>query len=164
MDKPLRAWKISALVIFCILDPLATWAVVRFALTLDAEGKWGFSNGEVVTVLLTGLTISIAMMAVVIGLIAIWGYHAIKDEAREIARGKAKEEVNAYLAGNEVKALLVPIVTEAVASAVSSLQLASPGANLGTETAIDNAPIIESGEEHGKFDQYPNEENGGDQK
>jgi hypothetical protein len=120
---------------FCALTPVGAWIGVRFASILTPAKDWSFSSGELVTTLLAGLTISIAVLASVIGLAAIWGYHAIKDEARETAR----TEITRYLAGNEVDSkirdLVAPIIADEVVRATQSLELAKP---------IDAPAILES--------------------
>ena len=55
------------------------------------------TNTELVTILLTALTIVLAFFALVIGLLAFWGYATFKTEAARIARRIAKRETSAFL-------------------------------------------------------------------
>jgi hypothetical protein len=68
------------------------------------------------------------LVAVVIGLIAIWGYHAIKDEAEAAAVKRANLAVDQYLKGPDqerrIRELVAPIIEAEVAKAREGLQLA----------------------------------------
>ena len=55
------------------------------------------TNTELVTILVTALTIVLAFFALVIGLLAFWGYATFKTEAARIARRIAKRETSAFL-------------------------------------------------------------------
>ncbi len=76
-----------AIVVFCFF--VALWIAARVA-SVFRPAPEGISRGELVTTVLAGLTISIAALAVVVAGLAIWGYHAIRREARGIARTAAR--------------------------------------------------------------------------
>jgi hypothetical protein len=80
-----RQLKIAALVIFCFAVPVLCWYAIRMAAG-PQNGTPNPSYAELVTILLTGVTVSLAMLAIVIGSLAIWGYQGIRAEATALAK------------------------------------------------------------------------------
>jgi hypothetical protein len=102
-----RAWKIRAVYIAIIvlcggLVPVGLWIAVRVT-SLFTPAAPGFSNGEVVTILLAGLTVSIAVLALVVAGLAVWGYHAIQEEARKVARKHAHQSAINTVKSKEIQ-------------------------------------------------------------
>lgn len=50
------------------------------------------SFAELAAVLLTGLALALAILGLLIAVLAIWGYKAIRDESRTIAKNTAQRE------------------------------------------------------------------------
>lgn len=72
------------LIAVCVTVPIALWIAVRIASVFTPMAP-SPSHSDVVTTVLAGLTISIAVLALMVAGLAIWGYHAIKAEARKTA-------------------------------------------------------------------------------
>lgn len=77
---------------------------------------------ELIAALLTGLAISLGILGVVIAGLALWGYRAIRDEAKgismKIARSETRKRVSEYLRSDEG----VEIVENEVAKRVDELK------------------------------------------
>jgi hypothetical protein len=93
--------KIIALLVFIGSVPFALWEIAP--LTHPRPMLESPSNADILTVLFATATIVLAAVAIVIAVLAIWGYHAIKDEARGIAQRDARTAVRSYIKGKEVK-------------------------------------------------------------
>src|SRR5690242_8136979 len=107
----MRRSQILALLAFSISAPVATWAFVRLvAPGLSSPAAPQPSYSELIATLLTGVTVSLALLAMVIAVLAVWGYRAIRDEAKDLAKSSATSEahaqVEAYLKSEHVTALM----------------------------------------------------------
>ena len=61
---------------------------------------------ELMATLFGAATIVLGALAIVIAVLAIWGYHAIKDESASVAGHAAKKAVSEYLASEDVQGKL----------------------------------------------------------
>ena len=113
--------KMVALWVFCLGFPLALWEWQRIIPgTLSDQPKVTYA--ELVTVLLTGLTVAIALFAAIAGVLAIWGYSNIKGEAATAAKSAVESTVKAAVdkhlndeaLGATIRKELRPIVREVV--------------------------------------------------
>lgn len=59
-----------------------------------------------ITILLTALGVMLALLAIVIGVAAIWGYQGIKERATEDAKKAAEEKLKEHIKSPEIKALI----------------------------------------------------------
>ena len=94
MRIPMAKLKMVALWVFCLGVPLALWEGYRIVPGALADQP-KVTYGELVTILLTGLTVALALFAVIAGLLAIWGYSNIKDEAASAAKAAVESSVKA---------------------------------------------------------------------
>lgn len=70
------------------------------------DGEW---NGATVsTMALTAATISMAAVTLMVGIIAIWGYATLREQAENIARETAQDAVNEMRRQMSLTALGVP--------------------------------------------------------
>jgi hypothetical protein len=73
---------------------------------------------ELIAALLTGLAISLGILGVVIAGLALWGYRAIRDEAKgisiKIARSETRKRVSEYLRSFEGAAIVESEVAKRV--------------------------------------------------
>jgi hypothetical protein len=113
--------KMAALWIFCIGFPLALWEWYRI-IPGEIANQPKATYAELVTILLTGLTVALALFAAIAGVLAIWGYSNIKKEAATVATGAVESTVktavdkhlNDETLGATIRRELRPIVLEVV--------------------------------------------------
>ena len=109
--ESIKALSLFIVVVTVCLGASAALAVlVRYAFVMaPAPLKSGESQVtpiELITTLLTGLTVSIAILALVIAALAIWGYHTIKTEARKIAGAAARRAAVETVKSPEIQKIL----------------------------------------------------------
>ena len=108
-DQHFRArWKIRAQYIALIMVsvgviPTSLYVAARIASVFMPMAP-APSHSDLVTTVLAGLTISLAVLALMIAGLAIWGYHAIKAEAQKTATTAAKAAALRYVKGAEIQA------------------------------------------------------------
>lgn len=113
----------AAVVAICALP--VTWALFRLA-QVDVPGlpNQRVSYPEYVSLLLTGLTIVLAVLGIVIAIAAFWGYQGIEAKVSDIAR----DEVSRYLNSDNGKELLEtvtqPQVQEKIRAALEATAVA----------------------------------------
>jgi hypothetical protein len=56
-----------------------------------------------ISISLTAVTVVLAVLALLIGILALWGYRAIKDEARVIAEKASKDKIAELLDGESIR-------------------------------------------------------------
>lgn len=89
----MRVLKPLALFVFCCGVPVALWEFLP-----RTNGPVPpISYAELVAILLTGITVVLAILAVIVGILAIWGYQSIKSEAIGAAERKVIESVGAII-------------------------------------------------------------------
>lgn len=149
-----RIFKILALIVFCVGGTLVTWSLVRIARGTGPVSSPGPSNADVIATVLAGLTVSVALLAIMIGFFAIWGYQTITSEARSLAKQLAQRGSDEYLRGSELGERIRALVAE-------ELGKLTEGAKLSTSQPLDTKAIIKEGESAEKVGEpYP--EKGGD--
>jgi hypothetical protein len=124
----MRKLQIAALVMFCIGAPVALWEGMRLIPGARADSP-AVSYPELVAILLTGITVALAMLAVVIGIFAIWGYSNIKQEATTAANAAVESTVKVALErhlndqalGGTIRKELRPVVQEVVREVLPDL-------------------------------------------
>jgi len=129
--------KMVALWIFCIGFPVA---LLEWYRTVPGEiaNQPKATYAELVTILLTGLTVALALFAVIAGVLAIWGYSNIKKDAATAATGAVESTVktavdkhlNDETLGATIRKELRPIVLEVFREEMSPYFVAGsyPGA------------------------------------
>jgi hypothetical protein len=104
---------------------------------------------ELIAALLTGLAISLGILGVVIAGLALWGYRAIRDEARgisiRIASRETRRRVIEYLRSTEGAAVVENEVAKRVEDLKEGLAIGNSYSKLAPEQSI-----VESGEEDRK--------------
>lgn len=104
---------------------------------------------ELIAALLTGLAISLGILGVVIAGLALWGYRAIRDEAKEIsikiARSETRKRVSEYLRSPEGAEIVEKEVAERVDQLKEGLAIGNSYAKLASDGST-----IESGLEDRK--------------
>jgi hypothetical protein len=127
MKRFLIAIHTIALVIACLSVPLAIFIVLKYVPVSIRVPT--VTNADLMSTILAALTIILGIVAVIIAGLAIWGYHAIKEESGNIAREEAQKTVTEYFSGIEVQARLRDevgrIASEEAAKALESLDLSS---------------------------------------
>ena len=98
-------WTIITIGIICVFV-IGCWGSIRVIGTLTPAPLEGTTHGELLTTLLTGLGIAIAVLAIVIAAMAIFGYSAIRKEAKTLARKQSQTSAVQYLKSPEVKNLI----------------------------------------------------------
>lgn|GEM_PF-4200063 len=110
MGKAKECLKVVALLLFCIGVPVIGWALVRIVRHSPDSTAPNPTYAELVTILLTGVTIVLAVLAAIIAILAVWGYQSIKGEAASAADRAVKTTVEAVVAkhanDDRVKAIL----------------------------------------------------------
>lgn len=102
------------------------------------------------SITLTATTVVLAVLALLIALLALWGYKAIKEEARSIAEEAAKTKIAEYLDGEQIQSKLKQEISMRVTAeadqlfADMSLSFAYP------ERREENAPGEKIGEPYPK--------------
>jgi hypothetical protein len=133
----MRALKISALLIFCIGSPIALWEVLRIFPTSVPDPQQP-THSELVTILLTGVTIVLAILAVFVAGLAVWGYESIKSEAGAVAT-RALEKTIADAVAKRVSESAITIqireeIEKIVRSAMEREGRSYPAAFSGSQT------------------------------
>jgi hypothetical protein len=107
------------------------------------------THSELINVVLSGLTISVAVLALVVAGIAIWGYHAIQDQSRKIAVKSARSSALKVLRGEDMIDLLRKEARVAIEDEFSKWKESQALAN--SQPAQQSAKIeAESGEKVAK--------------
>jgi hypothetical protein len=86
----IRVWSIALIILCGAVVPIGLWIALRIASIFTPIAS-NTTHSDTVTVVLAGLTISIAVLAVTVAGLAIWGYHAIKQEAGKTAAKSARQ-------------------------------------------------------------------------
>jgi hypothetical protein len=60
---------------------------------------WLVATLSILAIALTTPGVALTILGVLIAIIAVWGYRAIKEEARSIADATAKKQIETYLTG-----------------------------------------------------------------
>ena len=92
---------------------MALWEGYRIA-TGSSANQPNVTFPEIVTIVLTCLTVALALFAVIAGLLAIWGYSNIKAEAAASAEKAIKSLLSGDSFRGTIKEDLAPIVEEVV--------------------------------------------------
>jgi hypothetical protein len=140
--------KMAALWVFCLGFPLAVWECYRLIPGAQANQP-NATYADLVMVLFAGLTVALALFAVIAGLLAIWGYSNIKQEAATAANAAVESSIktavdrhlNDEALGATIRKELRPIVRDVIREEMPRDHLASPL----YATAFPQAPEI-SGE------------------
>jgi len=115
----LKYLKLLALSIFCVAAPIALWEWRRILPGAIVEQP-KVSYAELIAILLTGLTVAFALFAGIIGVVAVWGYSNIKEEASTAARAAVDASIKAAMdqhnetLGATIKEQLRPVVRDVV--------------------------------------------------
>jgi hypothetical protein len=80
--------------VFCLGFPIGLWEGMRLLPGAIAEQP-KVSYAELVTILLTGITVILAVLAVMVAVLAIWGYSNIRAEAASAAKAAVESAVEA---------------------------------------------------------------------
>ena len=96
----MKILRILALTIFILATPPALWIGIR--LLPPTVGVTPPSTVELMATLFGAATIVLGALAIVIAVLAIWGYNAIKEESRSVAHGAATEIVSEHMKSKEV--------------------------------------------------------------
>ena len=125
--------KMVALWFICIGIPVAIYRITP----RQAGNGPAVTYSELVTIVLTCLTIALALFAVIVGIVAVWGYSNIKTEAGDAARSavestvkiavteRLNEEALRAIIRTELMALLPQIVREEIPQDISAAGLYS---------------------------------------
>ena len=77
----------------CALFPVFLWVIVRATNVYTASSSLltqpSTTHSDLVVTVLAGLTVSVAMLALVIAALAVWGFYAIRTEATKQAKMQA---------------------------------------------------------------------------
>ncbi len=88
----IRKLQTVALFVFIVGSVFGLWEGWRF-LPRPTVPPPPVTNADLVSILLTGVTLVLAILAIVIGGLAIWGYQSIKTEAYSVAQRAAEKAV-----------------------------------------------------------------------
>lgn len=120
-------------------------------------------HSELVTTLLAGLTISIAVLAIVVAGLAIWGYQAIKAEARTIALEVAQKSAIEHLKGEDAQAKLRSdartIIDQELAKLREGIEMAASQPRQETSTVEEGQDIERVGKPKPKRKRRRDDEN-----
>jgi hypothetical protein len=67
---------------------------------------------ELVTILLTGITVALAILAVMVGLLAIWGYASIKKESADAAKASSEQFMREHVKSEAMRTMIREALTE----------------------------------------------------
>jgi hypothetical protein len=146
LQRSVKALKIAALGVFTLGFPFALWIGIRFMpATMQTEPV---STVELISILFVGITIVLGVLAIVIAVLAIWGYHAIKDESRRIAEDAARDAALAFIKSEDLQNRLREesrkIIDEEMIKVKEGDALAAaqpPQGTPGTPTQEDSQPV-----------------------
>jgi hypothetical protein len=94
-----------ALIVFLVGFPVLLWELAP--LTHPRPLIESPTTADVLTVMFGAATVVLAVLAVLIGTIAIWGYHTIRDEAIKASRDRARAEVKKFISSEEIKRQII---------------------------------------------------------
>jgi hypothetical protein len=146
--------KLAALWVFCLGFPLALWEWHRIVPGSIVDSP-KVTYAELVTIILTGLTVALALFASIAGVLAIWGYSNIKTEAAAAAHGAVEASVktavgkhlNDEALGATIRRELRPLVREVIREEMPPDLIAGlyPAAfpQAPEEAAVPTEPIAE---------------------
>ena len=63
----------------------------------------GFSYSEFLSITLTALAIILAALGILIGILALWGYQAIKTEARKAASKAVEDAIQKMISSEQIR-------------------------------------------------------------
>lgn len=136
--------KSAALLVFIFGFPALLWELAP--LTHPRPLIESPTTADVLTVLFGVATIVLAVLAVLIGTIAIWGYHTIRDEAVKASRDLAREDVKKFIASEEIKRQIIaesrPILESEVERYMEGIEFSQ------SQPAQDGERDSSSGEEN----------------
>jgi hypothetical protein len=151
MKKFLTILHTIGLICACVSVPFAILIALRYQPHQLVSVP--VTNSELVSVLLTGLTIILGVVALVIAGLALWGYHAIRDEAKTIAtrtaRAETRKRVVEYLASPTGSGIVENEVAKRFDELKEGLALAESYSKSGNNASIINTDA-DSGSKVGK--------------
>jgi hypothetical protein len=159
MKRFLTVLHTIGLIIACLSVPFAIFIVLRFSPSPVRVPEVTYA--DLTSTLLVGLTIVLGVVALMIAGLAIWGYHAIRDEGGRIATDEAKRASMQYLAGGEAQERL-----RSDANKIILAELAKIRESADLASAFQSTPIggtIPIGEDKGNVGKpYPQKNKGND--
>jgi hypothetical protein len=106
--------KVVALLVLCFGVPWIGWELMRVVPGRAVETP-SPTYAELIAIVLTAITVALAVLAIVIAILAVWGYQSIKGEAAMAAEKTIKATVPALVGKYVTEESVSLLVTQAVA-------------------------------------------------
>lgn len=147
-----NVWVAVSVVAFCVTFPVFLWVVVRvtdvYTASASLPSQPTTTHSDLVTTVLAGLTVSVAMLALVVAGLAIWGYYAIRAEATRQAKDQAHRTTLKHMRSKAVSDILKSEARRLMAEESKKME---EGVALSSAFQFDpNAPTIGIGEDAAK--------------
>jgi hypothetical protein len=128
VETLLRILKAAAWLFANVVLGLLAWRLALLAPTVTRAVVGGSppTGGDSIPTILTFVTIELGVLAIMVGLLAIWGYHTIKGEAKSMAKNAAMSYLEGRLGQSQITKLVEKAVTRELSRTLGAQQL--PGA------------------------------------
>ena len=94
LTKAKEILKVVSLLMVCLGTPIIAWCLVRITRGDPVSNVPNPTYSELIGIILTAVTVVLAGLAIVIAILAVWGYKSIKDEAASAADRAVERRVD----------------------------------------------------------------------